>query len=180
MGLLSPLWITGAFLAPLGIVGVTLWHHYHPSWDLTPPRHLTEEIDRIVIEKGRRTMAVYRDNMIVKRYDIGLGFAPEGDKIRQGDGKTPEGIYHINRRNGESRFHLSLGIDYPRAEDRAEARALGVDPGGDIFIHGQPNSVADNMMIPGDWTEGCIAITNPEMDELFRHTPIGTVVEILP
>ncbi|MFV0333746.1 MAG: murein L,D-transpeptidase family protein [Tropicimonas sp.] len=179
LGLLSPVWLTLAYLAPLGLVGATLWHHYHP-WDLSPPRELTREIDRIVIDKSRRVMVAYRDGKALKRYDIGLGFAPEGDKTQQGDGRTPEGIYRINRRNDRSRFHLSLGIDYPRPEDRAEARELGVDPGGDIFIHGQPNSLPDTMMIPGDWTEGCIAITNPEIAELFRYTPIGTLVEIRP
>ncbi|RYH11784.1 murein L,D-transpeptidase family protein [Tropicimonas sp. IMCC6043] len=179
MGLLAPGWLTAAFLAPAGLLGATLWHHYEP-WDMTPPRELTEQVDRIVIEKGKRTMAVYRDGEILKRYSISLGFAPEGDKEQQGDGRTPEGGYRVDRRNTQSRFHLSLGIDYPRAEDRAEAAALGVSPGGDIFIHGQPNRLPDYMKLPGDWTEGCVALTNAEIEELFRHTPLGTEVEILP
>lgn len=178
-GLLAPGWLLAAFLAPAGLLGVTLWDHYEP-WDLTPPRELTQEVDRIVIEKGRRTMAVYRDGEILKRYPVALGFAPEGDKERQGDGRTPEGVYRIDRRNSQSRFHLSLGIDYPREADRAEAAALGASPGGDIFIHGQPNRLPDSMMLPGDWTDGCVALTNAEIEELFRFTPIGTEVEILP
>ena len=179
MGFVAQGLLTAAFLAPAGMLGVSLWHHYDP-WDLTPPRTLTEEVDRIVIEKGKRTMAVYRDGEILKRYAIGLGFEPVGDKVQQGDGKTPEGIFRIDRRNDKSSFHLSLGINYPRPEDRAEAAALGVSPGGDIFIHGQPNRLPDNMMIPGDWTEGCVAVTNAEIEELFRYTPMGTEVEIRP
>lgn len=179
MSLLAPAGLTAAFLAPLGLVAAGLWHSYAP-WDLTPPRELTRQVDRIVIEKEKRTMAVYADGEILKRYRISLGFAPAGDKLQEGDGRTPEGIYRIDRRNAQSRFHLSLGIDYPRPEDRAEAAAQGVSPGGDIFIHGQPNSVPDHMKLPGDWTEGCVAITNPEIQELFRHTPIGTEVEIRP
>ncbi|WP_231701026.1 L,D-transpeptidase family protein [Aliiruegeria sabulilitoris] len=178
-GLIGPLLVTAALLAPPAMLGASLWHHFEP-WDMTPPRALTEDIDRIVIEKSRRTMVVYRDGEIRKRYRISLGFAPEGDKQQQGDGKTPEGIYRIDRRNDRSRFHLSLGLDYPRPEDRAEASALGVNPGGDIFIHGQPNKLPDFMKIPGDWTEGCIAITNAEIEELFRHTTTGTEVEIRP
>ena len=171
--------VAAALMLPPSVMGTALWRHYEP-WDLTPPRDLTRDIDRIVIEKGRRTMVAYRDGEIQKRYRIGLGFAPEGDKQQQGDGKTPEGVFRVDRRNDRSRFHLSLGIDYPRPEDRAEAAERGVNPGGDIFIHGQPNKLADNMMIPGDWTEGCVAITNPEIEELFRHTRIGTEVEIRP
>ncbi len=179
IGTLVHAWLTAAFLAPAGLAGYAVWHHFEP-WDLTPPRELTANVDRIVIDKGLRTMAVYRDGEIQKRYGIALGFAPEGDKLQEGDGRTPEGIYRIDRRNAQSSFHLSLGIDYPRAEDRAEAAANGVSPGGDIFIHGQPNRVQDNMMIPGDWTAGCVALTNAEIQELFRYTPIGTEVEIRP
>lgn len=179
MALLAHGWLTAGFLAPAGVVGLMLWNHYEP-WDLTPPRDLTEQVDRIVIEKDRRTMAVYRDGEILKRYSIALGFAPEGDKVQEGDGRTPEGVYRVDRRNDRSKFHLSLGIDYPRAEDRAEAAALGVSPGGDIFIHGQPNRIPDSMKLPGDWTAGCVALTNAEIEELFRHVPIGTEVEILP
>ncbi|MDV7145687.1 L,D-transpeptidase family protein [Tropicimonas sp. TH_r6] len=179
IGSLATVGLTAAFLAPAGVVGHAVWQHYAP-WDLTPPRTLSAKVDRIVIDKGLRTMAVYRDGQIRKRYSIALGFAPDGDKLQQGDGKTPEGIYRIDRRNAQSSYHLSLGIDYPRAEDRAEAAEKGVSPGGDIFIHGQPNSVADNMMIPGDWTAGCVALTNAEIQELFKYTPVGTEVEIRP
>ena len=90
------------------------------------------------------------------------------------------GEFRVDRRNDRSAFHLSLGLNYPRPQDRARARAAGVDPGGDIMIHGQPNQVAEGFKVRGDWTAGCIAVTNPEIAELFTHTPAGTPVEIRP
>ena len=146
--------------------------------DLSQP--LRGNIDRILIEKGARRLTVYQDGKRVREYRIALGFTPEGDKVRQGDGKTPEGIYKIDRRNDRSKFHLSLGIDYPQPEDRARAKKGGYSPGGDIFIHGQPNQIADGYRVKGDWTEGCVAIDNAQIAELFAATPIGTEVEIRP
>lgn len=144
------------------------------------PAVLSEQVDRIVIDKSDRQMQVFADGRLLKTYPIALGFAPDGAKERQGDGRTPEGLYSIDRRNPQSRYHLSLGLDYPRAEDRARAAAGGYSPGGDIFIHGQPNSVPPGMMIAGDWTAGCIAVTDAEIQELWDHVPIGTQVEIRP
>lgn len=146
--------------------------------DLSQP--LRGNIDRILIEKGARRLTVYQDGKRVREYRIALGFTPEGDKVRQGDGKTPEGIYKIDRRNDRSKFHLSLGIDYPKPEDRARAKKGGYSPGGDIFIHGQPNQIADGYRVKGDWTEGCVAIDNHQIRELFAATPVGTEVEIRP
>ena len=104
--------------------------------------------------------------------------APYGDKVQQGDGKTPEGMFTITRRNPNSKYHLSLGIDYPQADDIARARATGVDPGGDIFIHGQPNGFGKLATIPTDWTAGCIAVSDAEIEELWRVVQTGTTVEI--
>ncbi len=148
--------------------------------DLPPPPPLTGQIDRIVIEKAARRMQLYQDGQVVRTYRIALGFTPEGDKDRQGDGRTPEGEFTIDRRNDRSAFHLSLGLDYPRPADRARAAAGGHDPGGDIFIHGQPNALPEGFKLRGDWTAGCIAVTNPEMREIWAVTPIGTRVEIRP
>ncbi|HRO14432.1 MAG TPA: L,D-transpeptidase family protein [Paracoccus sp. (in: a-proteobacteria)] len=145
-----------------------------------PAPAITSPVGRILIEKQARRMTVWQERGNPRVYAVALGFAPEGDKARQGDGKTPEGVFRIDRRNDRSRFHLSLGLDYPRPQDRARARADGVDPGGDIMIHGQPNAAADGFRVKGDWTEGCIALTNAEMRELFAHTAIGTEVEIRP
>lgn len=143
-----------------------------------PP--LSGQIDHIVIEKAARRMQLIQDDRVVRVYRIALGFSPDGDKERQGDGKTPEGTFSIDRRNDQSAYHLSLGLDYPRPEDRAKAAAAGYDPGGDIFIHGQPNALPEGFKLRGDWTAGCIAVTNREMREIWEVTPIGTTVEIRP
>lgn len=120
-------------------------------------------------------MHLVHGRKILKSYHIDLGFAPVGDKNQSGDGKTPEGAYYVDRRNPESDFHLSLGINYPNARDIAEAKKLGVDPGGDIFIHGRGNPVSRLIR---DWTWGCIAITNKEMEEVFAMVRTGTPVLI--
>lgn len=150
----------------------------HRPVDLHQP--LNGNIDKILIEKGLRRLVVYQNGKPVREYRIALGFDPNGSKLRQGDGKTPEGIYKVDRRNDRSKFHLSLGIDYPQSEDRARATKSGYDPGGDIFIHGQPNQIAEGYRLKGDWTAGCIAIDNYQMDELFAAAPVGTEVEIRP
>ncbi|MCX7644229.1 MAG: L,D-transpeptidase [Rhodobacteraceae bacterium] len=145
-----------------------------------PVAPLTRPIDRILVEKAARRMTVFRDGTALRSYEVRLGFAPEGDKMRQGDGRTPEGVFRINRRNAQSRFHLSLGIDYPQPEHVERAAAGGYSPGGDIFIHGQPPGVEGMRWIDRDWTAGCIAVPNAVMEELWRIAPLGTVVEIRP
>ncbi|HAT87087.1 L,D-transpeptidase family protein [Cohaesibacter gelatinilyticus] len=146
------------------------------------PTMVTEkqQIDSIVIEKAKRKMKLYRQGQLFKSYDIKLGFTPKGQKTREGDGKTPEGDYLINRRNAGSKFHLSLGLNYPLPAQRANAKAKGVDPGGDIFIHGQPNWMSELPALAHDWTDGCIALTNQGIEEIWRLTPIGTKVSIRP
>ncbi|MDP0929291.1 L,D-transpeptidase family protein [Paracoccus onubensis] len=141
---------------------------------------LNGPVTRILIEKSARRMTVFRDDAALKTYRIALGFAPEGDKRREGDGKTPEGIFRIDRLNRQSAYHLSLGIDYPQTGHRTRAAAKGLDPGGDIFIHGQPNQLPEGITLPGDWTAGCIAISNIEIAELFAAASVGTRVEIRP
>jgi murein L,D-transpeptidase YafK len=136
--------------------------------------------DRIIVDKSARQMSLIQDGRTLRTYRIALGFAPAGDKTRQGDGRTPEGLFRIAVRNDASRYHLSLGIDYPQPEDRARAAAGGYDPGGDIMIHGQPNALPDGMVIKGDWTAGCIAVSNAEMREIWAATGPETVVEIRP
>ena len=171
-----------AYLALIALVGVMIASLFLPreEVELPPPPPLTGQIDRIVIEKAARRMQLFQDGQPVRTYRIALGFTPAGHKERQGDGKTPEGLFKIDRRNDRSAFHLSLGLDYPRPEDRARAAAGGYDPGGDIFIHGQPNALPEGFRLRGDWTAGCIAVTNTEMREIWAVTPIGTPVEIRP
>ncbi len=149
-------------------------------WPRPAPPPLIGRIDHILIEKSARRLTVFHKGKALRSYDIALGFTPVGDKKQEGDGKTPEGRFTIDRRNPNSAFHLSLGIDYPRPEHRAAAAQSGIDPGGDIFIHGQPNKLKSLLTIPYDWTAGCIALSNAEMEELWRTVPIGTSVEITP
>ena len=139
-------------------------------------------IDRIVVEKAARRMTLSDGADAVRTYRIALGFAPVGDKSREGDGRTPEGLYRIDYKNPASRFHRSLRISYPDADDRRVARAAGVPPGGDIFIHGTPGRdapYAPGARIP-DWTLGCIAVTNEEIEEIWRLVGVGVAVEIRP
>ncbi len=129
---------------------------------------------RIQVFKERREMQLLHNTSLLKAYKFDLGFAPVGHKTQEGDGRTPEGGYRIDRRNPYSRFHLSLGISYPDANDIAYAKAKGIDPGGDIFIHGTPSRWAG---IP-DWTWGCIAVQNEEMDEIYAMVDTGTLIYI--
>lgn len=134
------------------------------------------EVTSLVAFKGARELRLYHHQEILRTYDFELGFAPEGDKLRQGDGRTPEGQYWIDRRNPNSDFHLSLGISYPNHIDVQMARSAGYDPGGDIFIHGTPrrNRGGD------DWTAGCIAVSNREMEEIYSMVRVGTPIWIYP
>lgn len=136
-------------------------------------------VTRIVVMKSKRRMYLLNGTEVLRKYNIGLGYSPKGHKKYQGDGRTPEGRYVIDRRNPNSDFYLSLGISYPNLHDRRQAAALGRNPGGDIFIHGQPNrrGRAPNRR---DWTAGCIAVKNHEMREIYSMIQNGTVIEIHP
>lgn len=129
-------------------------------------------VTSVVVQKARRQMFLMHNNDVLKRYDFELGFAPTGHKTVEGDGRTPEGAYFIDRKNPNSRFHLSLGISYPNAADRAKAHSLGRRPGGDIFIHGTPKV---NLGDP-DWTVGCIAVRNREMEDIYAMVNVGTPI----
>jgi len=139
-------------------------------------------VDRILIEKSARRLMLISQGEVLKTYKIALGGNPIGAKERQGDNKTPEGTYVIDARNWDSRFHLSLHISYPNEEDRNRAKELGVSPGGDIMIHGIKNgsSWVGNAHTEVDWTKGCIAVTNEEIEEIAKFAPNGTIVEIRP
>lgn len=133
--------------------------------------------NHVVISKRNRVLALMSGQTTMKRYRIGLGFAPEGHKSRFGDGRTPEGRYVINRRNPRSNYHLSLGISYPNSVDLARATAMGVDPGGDIFIHGGPRAASERGK--RDWTAGCIAVSDRDIEEIWSMVPTGTPITIL-
>jgi len=131
------------------------------------------EVTRVVVNKGNREMFLLHHRKVLKRYEVDLGFAPEGHKKFEGDGRTPEGEYLIDRRNPNSAFHLSLGISYPNEADIAYAKAHGKSPGGDIFIHGEPNALA---VFSPDWTAGCISVKNREMEDVYAMVRNGTPI----
>jgi tetratricopeptide (TPR) repeat protein len=141
-----------------------------------------EPADKVLIEKKKRRLTLVSKGKAIKIYKIALGGNPVGPKERQGDNKTPEGTYTIESRNRHSEYHLSLRISYPNEEDKKRAKELGIHPGGDIMIHGIKNGLSwvGSFHTEMDWTEGCIAVTNKEMEEIARLVPNGTPVEIRP
>ncbi len=132
-------------------------------------------VTKIIVFKSARYMHLMHGTTVLRSYRIDLGFAPQGHKQIEGDGRTPEGLYYIDRRNPDSEFHLSLGISYPNTSDKERAQKLGKSPGGDIFIHGRGNPVQQLMR---DWTWGCIAVTNTEMEEIYSMVRTGTPIAI--
>ncbi len=139
-------------------------------------------VDKILIEKKERRLTLISKGKVLKTYKIALGGNPQGPKERQGDNKTPEGTYVIDSRNRDSRYHLSLHISYPNEKDKRRAKELGVPPGGDVMIHGIKNgfSWVGDFHADIDWTKGCIAVTDEEIEEIERLAPNGTIVEIRP
>jgi len=142
----------------------------------------TEPADKVLIEKIERRLTLLSKGEVIKTYKIALGGNPVGPKERQGDNKTPEGTYIIDSRNRDSGYHLSLHISYPNEKDKMRAKELGVSPGGDIMIHGIKNGLSwvGVSHAEVDWTKGCIAVTDEEMEEIYKLVPNGTIVEIRP
>lgn len=136
------------------------------------------KVDRVLVEKGERRLSLFSRGNEIASYPIALGRNPVGPKVFQGDGRTPEGTYRISARNTQSQFYRSLRINYPSRDDVALAARYGIPAGGDIMIHGQPNGGRRHDR--KDWTEGCIAVSNTHMDEIWRAVDTGTVVEIRP
>lgn len=144
-----------------------------------PTKFLTydgPEVTSLVLFKAQRQMLVMHDNTVLQAMNFDLGFSPVGPKQYERDGRTPEGTYRINRRNPNSQYHLSLGISYPNVDQVAAAVAMGREAGGEIFIHGTPrlNEGQD------DWTVGCIAVTNDEIEQLYAMVQDGTPIFIMP
>jgi len=133
-------------------------------------------VTSIVVQKARRRMFLMNENSVLETYDFELGFAPVGHKRVEGDGKTPEGAYVIDRKNPNSNFYLSIGISYPNAADRARAAALGESPGGDIFIHATPRRWRGRE----DWTWGCLAVKDREMEDIYAMVNVGTPIFLYP
>ena len=164
-------------VAALLVASGGVWARWAPS---QPARDL--QANRVLVEKSARRLTVLRDDKAITSYRIALGSNPVGPKTRQGDGCTPEGTYVVDSRTAASGFHRALHVSYPSPADKLAATRAGVDPGGGIFIHGIKNGMgwlgrAHRLV---DWTAGCIAVTNAEIEEIWRLVPNGTVVDIRP
>ncbi len=137
--------------------------------------------DQVIIHKGERKLLLMKENRVLRSIDVALGLLPKGDKKAEGDFRTPEGSYVLNKRNPASDFFLSIQVSYPNAEDVREARELGVDPGGQIMIHGQPNKPKrGSAYYQTDWTNGCIAVSNSDMIDIWLMTSPDTPIVISP
>jgi len=149
---------------------------------ILPPLPADTVVDQIVVKKSERVLSLYHGAELIRSYRVSLGKVPVGPKQVEGDGRTPEGNYLISGRNPKSRFHLSLRVSYPSPADLESAKLRGFSPGGDIMIHGAPegmNLLAQQHML-GDWTAGCVALTNEEIEEIYRVVRDGTPIKIVP
>ena len=138
------------------------------------------KVDRVVVLKTKHELLLLSGDHVVKSYRVALGRGGLEPKRRQGDGRTPEGLYRIDHRNPASKYHLALHISYPESTDKQRAQRLGINPGGDIMIHGLPPeySWVGRKHLLSDWTEGCIAVTDSEIEEIWELVPDGTPVEV--
>ena len=160
-------WLTGLLL-------IALWSSMSTA--------AAPAIDQLLVHKQERRLEVISDGQVIRSYRVALGREPVGHKQQRGDNRTPEGIYHIDWRHRSPDYNLSMHLDYPNLKDRAEAWKRGVDPGGMIMIHGTPiDEEYPEWFFKGlDWTNGCIALDNPSMQELWHLVPDGTRVEVRP
>lgn len=171
-----------AILAVVGVV-VALGLEFAQAFRTLPTLASTDaQATRIVIEKAARRLTLERDGQVLARYEVALGSNPVGQKTREGDGRTPEGVYTVDFKHPRSRYHLALRISYPDARANEAARQSGVSPGSDIMIHGIRNGLGwlGKLHRERDWTDGCIAVTNAEIREIWSRVPEGAAVEIRP
>lgn len=174
---------SAAFFILLLSVMFVLYFFWPPWSGSTSARVLLpegSESDSIVVFKEQRVMQLFNNGSIIKTYEISLGRNPVGHKEKEGDKKTPEGLYSISGRNPNSSYHLSLRISYPNETDKQNAKNGGYSPGGDIMIHGFPNnmSMLEEYYVNTDWTDGCIAVTNDEIEEIWNAVKDGTPIYI--
>jgi murein L,D-transpeptidase YafK len=146
------------------------------------PAAVPDHADYVVVDKSDRKLILYKAGRILREFDVSLGQMPSGPKQREGDFRTPEGKYYLAGRNVNSDFFLSIHVSYPNDTDRARARAEGVDPGGQIMIHGLPNEPKYDLRHyqDTDWTDGCIAVSNSDMVDIWLMTRESTPIEIRP
>ncbi|WP_019903969.1 L,D-transpeptidase family protein [Methylobacterium sp. 77] len=165
--------------AAIGIVAVDRAQIGRVAPDLVAE---TERADRVLVEKSARRLTLLREGRVLATYPVSLGFSPIGHKQREGDGRTPEGLYAIAYRNPLSVAHLSLKVSYPNEADARSARDGGYEPGGDIMIHGIMNGFSwlGTLHRLRDWTSGCVGVANGEMDDIYARVDVGTPVELRP
>jgi murein L,D-transpeptidase YafK len=171
----------GRFTLALACVGLILGL----SACASTPEQSTGLADRVVVKKGERKLTLYSGSQVLREYRVNLGDSPVGHKFREGDERTPVGDYVLDWRNPNSQYHKSIHVSYPNEQDKAFARAMGYpSPGGMIMIHGRPNWLSSERVAQEydrrDWTNGCIAVKNHEMDEIWRLVRDGTPIRILP
>src|SRR5208282_1183305 len=152
------------------------------SWPLLLAQNASVGADRVVVYKGERKLVLLSQGKELRSYKVALGGEPLGPKTRQGDHRTPEGLYILDSRNPNSHFYKAFHISYPNAQDIATAKKLGVSPGGEIMLHGLPKEYAwvGKAHTLHDWTDGCVAVTDDEMDEIWKLVRVGTPIEIKP
>ncbi len=171
-----------AIIVILLILTLVAWDFFKPSRHIPQLVAPAARADLVVVEKSARRLSLLRDGKLLRTYNVVLGSDPTGHKQREGDGRTPEGFYKIDFKNQKSRFHLSMRVSYPNAADRQHARQQGVSPGGDIMIHGLPNGLGwlGRLHRARDWTDGCVAATDAEIEEMWALIDVGTAVHIKP
>jgi murein L,D-transpeptidase YafK len=166
----------------IGIAAVAAWDAAKLDRTVPPLAAPEQRATKVLVEKAARRMMLLKEGSPLRTYEISLGSAPTGHKQQEGDGRTPEGLYALDFKNARSRFHLSLRVSYPGTEDRESARRRGVSPGSDIMIHGLPRGLGwlGGLHLWRDWTDGCIAVTNREIEEIWALVDTGTAIEINP
>lgn len=163
----------------------TSYHIMYPkrkSYNCELIIHDSVKVDSVAVFKSERKMVLYSESKEIKSYMVSLGKSPVGPKEREGDKKTPEGSYILDRRLENSKYHLAIHISYPNEQDKLNAEKLGVSPGGDIMIHGLPNRLEflEDYYANTDWTDGCIAVSNNEIEEIWKLVEDGTPISIYP
>jgi murein L,D-transpeptidase YafK len=165
-----------------GAAGVVGWDALKLDRTVPLPVPADSRATSILIEKQARRLTLFKNDAALKTYAVSLGGDPIGQKQQEGDKRTPEGRYAIDFKHPKSRFHLALRISYPNDEDRTRARRRKTAPGGDIMIHGLPNGIGwlGGLALQRDWTDGCVAVTNAQIEEIWSMVDVGTAVEIRP
>ena len=164
------------FLKQIPKIAISTLFLFNSTVKKTEAARSVSQANMIIVWKSKRRMGLFINKKLLKSYRIRLGFSPVGHKKREGDGKTPEGRYFITHHNPKSLYHMSLGLSYPNKEDKRNARDRQVSPGKDIFIHGGPKNIFVHFF--KDWTNGCIAVLDHEIEEIYKLVPDGTVVYI--